>query len=117
MQQKTIVYATDTDIIFLLMRFRSNVPSRRLLIQNSSTECIDIHVLGEQKAKALLSLHGITGCDTSAKFNHKSKEHWVKQFLKNSDDSEIINAFLEFEHTFKVCNILEKFICKGYLRG
>ena len=100
------------------MRFRSNVLSRRLLFQNSSTECIDIdkiHVLGEQKTKALLSLQGITGCDTRAKFNHKSKEHWVKLFLKNSDDSEIINAFLQFEHTFKVCNILEKFICKGYL--
>ena len=58
------------------MRFRSNVPSRQLLFQNSLTECIDIdkiHVLGEQKAKALLSLHGITGCDTSAKFNPQIK--------------------------------------------
>ena len=34
--------------------------------------------LGEKRTSALLSHHRITCCDTSGKFNYKSKEHWVK---------------------------------------
>ena len=49
--------------------------------------------LGEKRANTLLSLHGITGCDTNGKFNDKSKEHWLKLFLKYSNDlMEALNS-------------------------
>ena len=89
-QNKAVVYATDTDIFVLLMRFRPRLPCQQLFFQNTSDECIDIDIvhnfLGEKRANALHSLHGITGCDTSGKLNYKSKEHSVKLFLKYSND-------------------------------
>ena len=56
----------------------------------------------------------ITGCDTSGKFNYKSKEHWVNLFLKYSND--LMKALFEFQHSFKLCKVLEKFIFMGYLK-
>ena len=134
-QNKAVVYPTDTDIFVLLMRFRPSLPCQQLFFQNTSDECIDIDIvhkfLGEriandERANALLSLHeiagcdtsgkfhGITGCDTSGKFNYKSKEHWVNLFLKYSND--LMGALFESQHSFQLCKVLEKFICRGYLR-
>ena len=74
-QNKAVVYATDTDIFVLLMRFRPMLPCQQLFFQNTSDECIDIGIvhtfLGEKRANALLSLHGISGCDASGKFNYR----------------------------------------------
>ena len=48
------------------------------------------------------------------KFNYKSKEHWVNLFLKYSNDH--MEALFEFQHSFKLFKLLEKFICRDYLR-
>ena len=72
--------------------------------------------LGEKRTNAFLSLHGITSCDMSGKFNYKSKEHCVKLFPRKSNDTELLEGLVEFQNDFKNCKILEKFICPGYLR-
>ena len=116
-QNKAVVCVTDTDIFVLLMRFRPRLPCQQLFFQNTSDECIDIDIvhkfLGEKRANALLSLHGITRCDTSGKFNYKLKEHWVKLFLKYSND--LMESLFKFQGSFKLCKVLEKSLCRGYL--
>ena len=120
-QNKAVVYATGTDIFVLLMRFRSRLPFQQIFLQTSFDECIDSDIihkfLGEKRATALLSLHGITGCDTSGKFNYKSKEHWVKHFVKNSNDDDLLESLIDLQIRFKYSEVLEKFICNGYLRS
>ena len=37
--------------------------------------------LGDDCSNALLSLHAITGTDTTGKFDGKSKEFWFRRFL------------------------------------
>ena len=37
--------------------------------------------LGDDCSNALLSLHTITGTDTTGKFDGKSKEFWFRRFL------------------------------------
>ena len=54
----------------------------------------------------------ITGCDASGKFNYKSKEHWVKLFLKYSND--LVEALFESQDSFKLCKVLETLCTRVY---
>ena len=45
-QNKAVVYATDTDIFVLLMRFRSRLPFQQIFLQTSFDECIDLDIMG-----------------------------------------------------------------------
>ena len=38
-------------------------------------------ILGDGTSKALLSLHALTGSDTTGKFDGKSKQFWFRRFL------------------------------------
>ena len=46
---------------------------------------VDIKLLSEKlendTSKALLTLHALTGCDTTGKFEGKSKQFWFWRFL------------------------------------
>ena len=41
-QNKAVVYATDTDIFVLLMRFRGRLPFQQIFLKTSFDECIDL---------------------------------------------------------------------------
>ena len=91
-------------------------------MHTTSSECIDIsavhHILGEQTASALLSLHCVTGCDVVGKYNKKSKEFWTNTFFDHIDDSNIILALvgLHSQVTDFVLSNLERFVCLTYLK-
>ena len=48
--------------------------------------------------RALLSLHGITGCDTVEGFAGISKEFWFRRFLKHEiDNKNLIQALCDIQ--------------------
>ena len=46
--------------------------------------------------KALLSLHSLTGCDTRGKYAGISKEFWVRHFMNEEYNQQIIQSLANF---------------------
>ena len=77
-----IVWTPDSDAVPLLVRFHDKIVPR--LYMQTSLHCIDINSIVSSlgsKAKALSSLHSLSGCDTTGKFITKVKQNgwrfWV----------------------------------------
>ena len=88
------IYSSDTDIFVLLVSFYDKLPPHTYM-RTTQDRIIDIRksvaTIGHDKAKALIGLHGFTGCDTTRKFRKKGKLTWWKSFEKAP--SRTVDAF------------------------
>ena len=87
------------------------VNGERIINIHSSVE-----VIGHNKAKALIGLHGFTGCDTTGSFRRRGKVTWWKKFLNcnNKILQALVNMGESFEVTEETRNELERFVCEAY---
>ena len=94
-----IVYSLDTDVFLLVVHFYESLPQSLLFHTGRGKDlriiCIKscYEAIGPNRAKALLGLHTLTGCDQTEKFSGKSKSFGWKNFLHS--DSETWDALAE----------------------
>ena len=89
--QRLIVCATDTDVLILLLHFRSRLQSMQEIWMRAGTrskrKIYPIHniatALGESVCTHLPAFHSITGTDTTSKFHGHSKKSGWKVFKTN----------------------------------
>ena len=73
------VYSADTDVFLLLLSHSNKIICQNLFMSlvNGNTDVKSLcEKIGEDTSKALLSLHALTGSDTTGKFEGKSKQFW-----------------------------------------
>ena len=113
------VCATDVDVVVLLIA-HCNLLSCRNVYFGVSAEKTNINSLLEflasERAKCLLKLHYLTGCDALGKFYNVSKELWTKLFLQIKDQ-DISKPFecLQKEVMPKTIDHLANLFCWGYI--
>ena len=83
----------------------------------TSLHCIDINSIVSSlgsRAKALSSLHSLSGCDTTGKFITKGKAKWLA--VLGVCDDDMVNALLSMESDNPLSQIamLEKIVCRLY---
>ena len=110
-----IVWTPDSDVVPLLVRFHDKIVPR--LYMQTSLHCIDINSIVSSlgsKAKALSSLHSLSGCDTTGKFITKGKSKWLA--VLGVCDDDMVNALLSLESDNPLSQIamLEKIVCRLY---
>ena len=72
--------------------------------------------LGNDTSKALLTLHALTGCDTTGKFEGKSKQFWFRRFLAiDQQNTNLVKELADFQESNESTGEIESFICRGYL--
>ena len=81
-----IVNSADTDVFLLLLKYHDAIDCRQLSIKLVSG-FLDISIihgkLRDLCINVLLSLHALTGCDTTGKFQGISKELWFRHLLQS----------------------------------
>ena len=78
------VYSADADVFFLLLSHSNQLicSSHFIRLVKGFVGIKLLHsILGDDTSKALLSLHALTGSDTTGKFDGKSKQFWFRWFL------------------------------------
>ena len=56
--------------------------------------------LGNDTSKALLALHALTGCDTTGKFEGKSKQFWFRRFLAiDQHNTNLVKGLADFQES------------------
>ena len=100
-ESSVVVYYADTDVFVLLLRHHGNILCKNFYM-NLLSGFADItriyQSLGEKLGKALLSLHSLTGCDTSGKFAGISEEFWSRRFMDEKHNEQ----FIQFLRTLLV---------------
>ena len=115
------VYCSDTDVFMLLLNFCDMVPCKILFqkIAENFVNITEIHrKLGTDCCRALLSLYGITGCDTVGGFAGISKEFWFRRFLEHERDNEgLIQALCDIQQNASrsIRVQIEGLVCRAYL--
>lgn len=75
-----------------------------------------VQFIGHNKAKALIGLHGFTGCDTTGKFRKKGKLKWWQMFDKSQPKT--VRAFILLGQSMSLnetsITALEDFVCQVY---
>ena len=124
-----IIHTPDTDVLVIALAastefstslyIRTGTKGRLRIIsiqkiKSSLSSTYDINDI-ELAAKAILSMHAFTGCDTVSAFSGKGKVKPLKVLLKNSD---YINAFAEIGNAPGLegdqLNVIEQFVCDIY---
>ena len=110
---------TDTDI-FLLLLYQSNRINGQGLYIHLVKGWVDLKCLnsklGDECSNALLSLHAITGTDTTGKLDGKSKEFWFRRFLTvKLGNKSLVDELTKFQESPEENTAIESFICRGYL--
>ena len=113
------VYSADTDVFLLLFSHSNKINCQCLYIHLVKGK-VDIKLvcqkLGNETSKALLSLHGLTGCDTTGKFEGKSKQFWFRRFLTiDQNNSKLKKELADFQESNESTDEIESFFCRGYL--
>ena len=113
------VYSADTDVFFLLLSHSNklNCSSLFICLVKGWVDIKLLHsVLGDVTSKALLSLHALTGCDSTGKFEGKSKQFWFKRFLTiEQNDSKLKEELVNFQTSMESPEVIESFVCRCYL--
>ena len=60
---------------------------------------IKLEKLGNDTSKALLTLHALTGCDTTGKFEGKSKQFWFRRFLAIDQHNANVKELSDFQES------------------
>ena len=119
-QKRVTVYASNSDLFTLLLMHYSSFNCHALHMKSYTgyTSITAVHeFLGPVVAKALLSFHALTGCDTTDKFSGKSKEFWTKMFVQERNNVSFIGALNALQDTGPSENVVSKlarFICRAY---
>ena len=97
------VYSADTDVFLLLLSHSNKINCQCLYIHLVKGK-VDIKLvclkLGNETSKALLSLHGLTGSDTTGKFEGKSKQFWFRRFLTiDQNNSKLKKELADFQES------------------
>ena len=75
--ENVYIYATDTDIICLLIIFFNESQCKNIYVGTKRGETTDVKtlqkILGDKRSIDLIAFHCITGCDTVGKFRGISK--------------------------------------------
>ena len=123
-QDKNIsVHATDTDIFAVLVHHRQSIRCNHIYFGTSKTNTVSIDAvcvyLGDDASRALIGMHCITECDTCGRFYNISKEMWVKLFICQKENTDLMRALVSIQETIcdKDVSEIEKFICSGFLKG
>ena len=94
------VYSADTGVFFLLLSHSNQLNCSSLYIRlvKGFVDIKLLHlILGNGTSKALLSLHALTGSDTTGKFDGKSKQFWFRRFLTiYQNDSKLKEELVNF---------------------
>ena len=95
------VYSVDTDVFLLLLSHSNKINCQCFYIHLVKGK-VDIKLvcqkLGNETPKALLSLYGLTGCDTTGKFKGKSKQFWFRRFLTiDQTNSKLKKELADFQ--------------------
>ena len=113
------VYSADTDVFFLLLSHSNmlNCSSLFICLVKGWVDIKLLHsVLGDDTSKAWLSLHALTGCDSTGKFEGKSKQFWFRRFLTiEQNDSKLKEELVNFQTSMESTEVIESFVCRCYL--
>ena len=114
--RNVIVYATDTDVFFLLLKHCKMILCHNLyisLVRGFVNIKALMNKLGVKGSYPLLSLHAITSCNTVGKFNGISKEYWLKRFFENYDNhAKLKNELVKFQRAESLTEEIESLICE-----
>lgn len=114
------IISPDTDVLLICINFSQHLPFHTKMITFSKTYHIGniANSLGKNKSEALLSLHAITGCDTTGRFASKGKITWLKSFFKLDDNDVIVTKLRDFGNGIELDNdsyeILAQFVSLVY---
>ena len=104
------VYSADTDVFFLLLSHSNQLNCSSLYIRlvKGFVDIKLLHsILGDVTSKALLSLHALTGSDTTGKFDGKSKQFWFRRFLTiDQNDLKLKEELVNFQTSKKCTEVL-----------
>ena len=109
------VYSADAGVFFLLLSHSNQLNCSSLYIRlvKGFVDIKLLHsILGDGTSKALLSLHALTGSDTTGKFDGKSKQFWFRRFLTiYQNDSklkeELVNSIFRLQrNALKLLRVL-----------
>ena len=113
------VYSADTGVFFLLLSHSNQLNCSSLYIRlvKGFVDIKLLHsILGDGTSKALLSLHALTGSDTTGKFDGKSKQFWFRRFLTiDQNDSKLKEELVNFQTSKECTEAIESFVCRCYL--
>ena len=116
-----IIYSADSDVFLLLLQHHYTIVCHRLYMKLVSgyVDITGIRTkLGDKYARALLSMHALTGCDTTGKFQGISKELWFRRLLQSEMENHQLMRWSIFStghvqrvfHSLNICtDILESF--------
>ena len=93
MNSCVVVHSVDTDVFVLLLRHHDKIGCDTLYMNlvGGFVDMTAISIsLGQMDCRALLSLHALTGCDTTGKFCGIGKGTWVKRFLLCKHDKQFV---------------------------
>ena len=110
------VFSPDTDVACLLVAFKYNMVQNVYMDTGVCVISIDavFQSLGDMKAKALLSLHALSGCDSTGRFQGKGKKTWWKIFNNCTDEQLLALKSLQEEDPLKHFSLLEEVIASLY---
>ena len=115
------VYSSDTDVFFILLK-HCHIFNCAFLFQHLVSGLVDIKAIhnqiGDTCASALLALHAITGCDTTGRFEGKTRQLSFRRFMKiDRTNCDLVNALATLQNslTLDTIVIIESFICRAYL--
>ena len=113
------VYSSDTDVFLLLLSHSDKINCQSLfmcLVKGNVDIKLLCEKLGNDTSKALLTLHALTGCDTTGKFEGKSKQFWFRRFLAiDQHNTNLVKELADFQESNESTGEIESFICRGYL--
>ena len=110
------LYSADTDVFLLLLSHSNRINCQKLYMHLVKgwvdLTCVNSK-LGDDCSNALLSLHAITGTDTTGKFDGKSKEFWFRRFLTvELGNKSLVEELTKFQESSEKNTAIESFICK-----
>ena len=115
------VYSADTDVFFILLK-HCHVFNCETLYHHLVSGWINIteiqQFLGQTCSDALLTLHPITGCDKTGKFETKTKQYWFQRFMMiERKNNQLVSALADFQRTSmpEIDPGIESFVCRAYL--
>ena len=83
-----IISCSDTDVLLILLNYYNELCTNTIFLTREHDMPLRLayEKLGNEKCKALLGFHAITGCDQTGKFYGFSKLGCWKTFLSSSSD-------------------------------
>ena len=126
---KIVIHTPDTDVLLIALGLASEISAELFMKTGvkSKTRIVSLEGIKDslktryevtdvnQASKALLGLHGFTGCDTISSFAGKGKVKPVKTMMKNQT---YIDLFASFGVTPELSEVqfteIQKFVCDLY---